>query len=221
MLLQMYKHLQSLLVLFILSFSFGKLNAQTCDENIRKALEQTRITTFAQVTQGAIGKFVIRYPLAGTKYTLRDQAGNTYDYTYTGTPVQIAITIPVGAVTTARSFSFTAENGSCSYSSGFDYTITPQTTTGLSVRVENEWCERGGGIFFQLIGTGVNENDYTFYYKKSSETDYDYTKQLSPSTGIEAIVAGSYDLIAKHKTETSKNIEKKNILIQSTEETVE
>ncbi|WP_315062519.1 hypothetical protein, partial [Capnocytophaga leadbetteri] len=217
----MYKHLQSLLVLFILLFSFGKLNAQTCDENIRKALEQTRITTFAQVTQGATGKFVIRYPLAGTKYTLRDQAGNTYDYTYTGNPVQIAITIPVGAVTTARSFSFTAENGSCSYSSGFDYTITPQTTTGLSVRVENEWCERGGGIFFQLIGTGVNESDYTFYYKKSSETDYDYTKQLSPSTGIEAIVAGSYDLIAKHKTETSKNIEKKNILIQSTVETVE
>ena len=151
MLLQMYKHLQSLLVLFILSLSFGKLNAQTCDENIRKALEQTRITTFAQVTQGATGKFVIRYPLAGTKYTLRDQGGNAYTYTYTGTPVQIAITIPVGAVTTARSFSFTAENGSCSYSSGFDYTITPQTTAGLSVRVENEWCERGGGIFFQLI----------------------------------------------------------------------
>lgn len=221
MLLQMYKHLQSLLVLFILLFSFGKLNAQTCDENIRKALEQTRITTFAQVTQGATGKFVIRYPLAGTKYTLRDQGGNAYTYTYTGTPVQIAITIPVGAVTTARSFSFTAENGSCSYSSGFDYTITPQTTAGLSVRVENEWCERGGGIFFQLIGTGVNESDYTFYYKKSSETDYDYTKQLSPSTGIEAIVAGSYDLIAKHKTETSKNIERKNILIQSTVETVE
>ena len=221
MLSRMYKQLQTLLVLFTLLFSFAELSAQTCDENISKALEQTRITTFAQVTQGATGKFVIRYPLAGTKYTLRDQAGNTYDYTYTGNPVQIAITIPVGAVTTARSFSFTAENGSCSYSSGFDYTITPQTTTGLSVRVENEWCERGGGIFFQLIGTGVNESDYTFYYKKSSETDYDYTKQLSPSTGIEAIVAGSYDLIAKHKTETSKNIEKKNILIQSTVETVE
>ena len=46
MLSQMYKHLQLLLVLFVLSFSFGKLNAQACDENIRKALEQTRITTF-------------------------------------------------------------------------------------------------------------------------------------------------------------------------------
>ena len=68
MLSQMYKHLQLLLVLFVLSFSFGKLNAQACDENIRKALEQTRITTFSQVTQGAIGEFVIRYPLAGTKY---------------------------------------------------------------------------------------------------------------------------------------------------------
>ena len=207
----MYKQLQTLLVLFTLLFSFGKLSAQACDENIRKALEQTRITTFTQVTKGTTGEFVIRYPLAGTKYTLRDQAGNTYDYTYTGTPVQIAITISVGTVNVTRSFSFTAENGACSYSSGFDYTITPQTTTGLSVRVENEWCERGGGIFFKLIGNAANENDYTFHYKKSSETDYDYTKQLLPSTGIEAIVAGSYDLIAKHKSDTSKNIEQKNI----------
>jgi len=83
MLSQMYRHLQSLLVLLCtLSLSFGKINAQACDENIRKALEQTRITTFSNVTQGEIAVFVMRYPLAGTKYTFRDQAGNAYDYTY-------------------------------------------------------------------------------------------------------------------------------------------
>lgn len=167
MLSQMYKHLQSVFVLLMLSFSFGKLNAQACDENIRKALEQTRITTFSNITQGATGEFVIRYPLAGTKYTFRDQAGNAYDYTYTGTPVQISVAIAVGVVNSERKFSFTAENGSCSYSSGFDYTIAPQTATALSVRVEQEWCERGGSIFFKLIGNSANENDYTFHYKKA------------------------------------------------------
>ena len=222
MLSQMYRHLQSLLVLLCtLSLSFGKINAQACDENIRKALEQTRITTFSNVTQGEIGEFVIRYPLAGTKYTFRDQAGNAYDYTYTGTPVQISVAIAVGVVNSERKFSFTAQKGSCSYTSGFDYTITPQTAAALSVRVEQEWCERGGGIFFKLIGNSVNENDYTFHYKKSSQANYDYTKQLSSSSGIEAIVEGSYDLIAKHKTNPSKNIEQKNILVKSTVENVE
>ena len=222
MLSQMYRHLQSLLVLLCtLSLSFGKINAQACDENIRKALEQTRITTFSNVTQGEIGEFVIRYPLTGTKYTFRDQAGNAYDYTYTGTPVQISVAIAVGVVNSERKFSFTAQKGSCSYTSGFDYTITPQTAAALSVRVEQEWCERGGGIFFKLIGNSVNENDYTFHYKKSSQANYDYTKQLSSSSGIEAIVAGSYDLIAKHKTNPSKNIEQKNILVKSTVENVE
>ncbi|WP_157909084.1 Ig-like domain-containing protein [Capnocytophaga leadbetteri] len=209
----MYKHLQSLLVLFILSLSFGKLNAQTCDENIRKALEQTRITTFAQVTQGATGEFVIRYPLAGTKYTLRDQGGNAYTYTYTGTPVQIAITIPVGAVTTARSFSFTAENGSCSYSSGFDYTITPQTTTGLSVRVENEWCNDAGGIYFKMIG--ANTTDYDFYLKNNSDTNYDFspTKRLAYS-GAQTLKAGTYDLMAVLKTDNTKKVERTGIKVE-------
>ncbi|MBB1546832.1 MAG: hypothetical protein HG455_005170, partial [Capnocytophaga sp.] len=209
----MYKQLQTLLVLFTLLFSFGKLSAQACDENIRKALEQTRVTTFSKVTQGATGEFVIRYPLAGTKYTLRDQAGNVYTYTYTGSPVQISISIPVGAVTTARSFSFTAENGSCSYSSGFDYTITPQTTTGLSVRVEDEWCNDGGGIYFQMIG--ANTTDYDFYMKKSSEANYDFspTKRLAYS-GAQTLKAGSYDLIAVLKTDNTKKVERKGIKVE-------
>ena len=215
MLSRMYKQLQTLLVLFTLLFSFAELSAQTCDENISKALEQTRITTFSYVTKGDTAEFVIRYPLAGTKYTLRDQAGNVYNYTYTGNPVKIAVPIPVGVVNTTRKFSFTAEKGSCSYSSDFIYTITPQTTPDLSVRVENEWCERAGGIFFKLIGTGVDDTKYNFYLKKSTETDYDRAKLLSPNAGVEAIAAGSYDLVAELKTDTSKKIEKKNIIVAS------
>ena len=213
MLSQTYRQLQSLLVLFTLLFSFGKLSAQTCDENIRKALEQTRVTTFSKVTQGATGEFVIRYPLAGTKYTLRDQAGNVYTYTYTGSPVEITISIPVGAVTTARNFSFTAENGGCSYSTDYKYNITPQTTTAISVRVEDEWCNDGGGIYFQMIG--ANTTDYNFYMKKSSEANYDFspTKRLAYS-GAQTLKAGNYDLIAVLKTDTTKTIERKGIKVE-------
>ncbi|WP_315052365.1 hypothetical protein, partial [Capnocytophaga leadbetteri] len=209
----MYKQLQTLLVLFTLLFSFGKLSAQACDENIRKALEQTRVTTFSKVTQGATGEFVIRYPLAGTKYTLRDQAGNVYTYTYTGSPVQISISIPVGAITTARNFSFTAENGGCSYSTGYKYSITPETTTGISVRVEDEWCNDGGGIYFQIIG--ANTTDYNFYMKKSSEANYDFspTKTLAYS-GAQTLKAGSYDLIAVLKTDNTKKVERTGIKVE-------
>ena len=213
MLSQTYRQLQSLLVLFTLLFSFGKLSAQACDENIRKALEQTRVTTFSKVTQGATGEFVIRYPLAGTKYTLRDQAGNVYTYTYTGSPVEITISIPVGAVTTVRNFSFTAENGGCSYSTDYKYNITPQTTTAISVRVEDEWCNDGGGIYFQMIG--ANTTDYNFYMKKSSEANYDFspTKRLAYS-GAQTLKAGSYDLIAVLKTDNTKKVERKGIKVE-------
>ena len=213
MLSQTYRQLQSLLVLFTLLFSFGKLSAQACDENIRKALEQTRVTTFSKVTQGATGEFVIRYPLAGTKYTLRDQAGNVYTYTYTGSPVEITISIPVGAVTTARNFSFTAENGGCSYSTGYKYNITPETTTAISVRVEDEWCNDGGGIYFQMIG--ANTTDYDFYMKKSSEANYDFspTKRLAYS-GAQTLKAGSYDLIAVLRTDNTKKVERKGIKVE-------
>jgi len=213
MLSQTYRQLQSLLVLFTLLFSFGKLSAQACDENIRKALEQTRVTTFSKVTQGATGEFIIRYPLAGTKYTLRDQAGNVYTYTYTGSPVEITIRIPVGAVTTARNFSFTAENGGCSYSTDYKYNITPQNTTDISVRVEDEWCNDGGGIYFQMIG--ANTTDYDFYMKKSSEANYDFspTKRLAYS-GAQTLKAGSYDLIAVLRTDNTKKVERKGIKVE-------
>ena len=103
MLSQTYRQLQSLLVLFTLLFSFGKLSARTCDENICKALEQTRITTFSKVTQAAPGNETLNFqatnnslnciPTGQLRFQIQNaQAGKTYvvelvemPATYTGT----------------------------------------------------------------------------------------------------------------------------------------
>ena len=199
--------------ILVLFFSIGKLQAQSCDPNILKALEQTRITTFEQVTQGEVGEFVVRYPLAGTTYTLTDQSGAVYSKTYTGTPPEITLHISVGNVTTPRSFSLKAQNGACSYSTGFNYTITPQTTPAISVRVEHEWCNDAGGIYFEMIG--ANTNDYDFYMKKSTEESYDFSaiKRLAYS-GAQTLKAGTYDLVAVLKTDHNQKIERRNIKVE-------
>ena len=199
--------------ILVLFFSIGKLQAQSCDPNILKALEQTRITTFEQVTQGEVGEFVVRYPLPGTTYTLTDQSGAVYSKTYTGTPPEITLHISVGNVTTPRSFSLKAQNGACSYSTGFNYTITPQTTPAISVRVEHEWCNDAGGIYFQMIG--ANTNDYDFYMKKSTEASYDFSaiKRLAYS-GAQTLKAGTYDLVAVLKTDHNQKIERRNIKVE-------
>ena len=199
--------------ILVLFFSIGKLQAQSCDPNILKALEQTRITTFEQVTQGEVGEFVVRYPLAGTTYTLTDQSGAVYSKTYTGTPPEITLHISVGNVTTPRSFSLKAQNGACSYSTGFNYTITPQTTPAISVRVEHEWCNDAGGIYFEMIG--ANTNDYDFYMKKSTEASYDFSaiKRLAYS-GAQTLKAGTYDLVAVLKTDHNQKIERRNIKVE-------
>ena len=199
--------------ILVLFFSIGKLQAQSCDPNILKALEQTRITTFEQVTQGEVGEFVVRYPLAGTTYTLTDQSGAVYSKTYTGTPPEITLHISVGNVTTPCSFSLKAQNGACSYSTGFNYTITPQTTPAISVRVEHEWCNDAGGIYFQMIG--ANTNDYDFYMKKSTEASYDFSviKRLAYS-GAQTLKAGTYDLVAVLKTDHNQKIERRNIKVE-------
>ena len=202
------------LLILVLFFSSGRLLAQSCDSNIQKALEQTRITTFEKITQGTVGEFVVRYPLAGTTYTLTDQSGAVYSKTYTGTPVEITLRIPIGVVNTTRRFSLKVQNGACSYETGFDYTITPQTTLALSIRVEQEWCLRGGGIFFKLIGTGANEANYNFFIKKSTDANYDRSKHISPASGLQAIAAGKYDILAEHKTDPTQKIEVQNIEVK-------
>ena len=103
MLSRMYKQLQILSVLFTLLFSFGKLSARTCDENISKALGQTRVITFSKVTQAVSGDETLNFqatnnslnciPTGQLRFQIQNaQAGNTYvveliemPATYTGT----------------------------------------------------------------------------------------------------------------------------------------
>ena len=103
MLSQTYRQLQSLLVLFTLLFSFAKLSARTCDENICKALEETCVTTFPKVTQAAPGNETLNFqatnnslnciPTGQLRFQIQSPvAGKTYvvelvemPATYTGT----------------------------------------------------------------------------------------------------------------------------------------
>ena len=43
------------LILMLLVPFFGLVRAQTCDPNVLKALEQTRVTYFDKVTTGEVG----------------------------------------------------------------------------------------------------------------------------------------------------------------------
>ena len=199
---KMQKRFFNLLVFIGLLLS-SKSFAQSCDPYIQKALEQTHITTLPRVSYGARAEFVIRYPLNDTKYILTDQDGNTYIYRYSYSQPndeKITIEIPVGVTTKERRFALKAENGICSYTSGFDYTITPVSSTPhqLSVRVEDEWCDNAAGLFFSVVGQDANNNDYNFYYKKASDAAYP-TTPLS-ALKVEGIGAGTYDIKAVKKT---------------------
>ena len=190
------------LLVFIGLLCSVRIFAQSCDPYIQKALEQTHITTLPKVSYGAIAEFVIRYPLNDTKYTLTDQDGNTYvyRYSYDNSGEKITLEIPVGVITKERRFALKAENGLCSYTSSFDYTITPvsSATHELAVRVEDEWCDNAAGLFFSIVGQGANNSDYDFYYKKALEAAYP-TTSLS-ALKVEGIGAGTYDIKAVKKT---------------------
>ena len=214
------------LLIGICSLSFVNLNAQTCDENVLKALEQTRATTFENVNVGSEGYFYIRYPFPGTTYTFTDDKGGTYSLRYVvpkGGTEQVFLTIPVGKVHQKRTFSLKATNEGCTYQSGYLYTITPQITPALSLRIEPEWCNDSGAIYYQLIGKNVNPSDYKVYYKKSSETAYSFNadRLVDASLGVRTLSRGDYDLIAKHNSDASKNIEQKNITVVNNLENID
>ncbi|PBN47690.1 T9SS type B sorting domain-containing protein [Capnocytophaga sputigena] len=213
------------LLIGICNLSFVNLNAQTCDENVLKALEQTRATTFKNVNVGGEGYFYIRYPFPGTTYTFTDDKGGSYSLRYVvpkGGTEQVFLTIPVGKVHQKRTFSLKATNEGCTYQSGYLYTITPQITPALSLRIEPEWCNDSGAIYYQLIGKDVNPSDYKVYYKKSSETAYSFNadRLVDASLGVRTLSRGNYDLIAKHNSDASKNIEQKNITVVNNLETI-
>ena len=208
--------------LFIALLSVLAMNnsayAQICDINTQKSLEQTHVAYYTEVTQGGDAIFTIRYPLVGTTYTFSDNLGTTYSITYTSGTEEF-IYINAGAVNTERRFSLKAQNGACTYQSGFDYKVTPITTLKLATSVEHEWCGNGGAIRFTLIGPGANNNNYNFYYKKSNVPTYNTTTSLS-LTGVTSLAAGKYDLLARPKSGTG-DIEVKNIEIKKDLKTID
>ena len=186
------------LILMILSPFFSLVKAQTCDPNILKALSETRVTYFDKVTKGEKATITIKYPLIGTTYTVTDNDGNSKSFTYTsGTQefVDLEIDSPVNAV---RRYSLKAEKDGCSFQTGFNYTITPETDVKLAIRVEQEWCGTSGAIRFKVVGTGVNNANYNFYLRKHNES-YDYST-AKPHTGAISLAAGKYYVIAKRKS---------------------
>lgn len=140
------KRITFLLTLFLGCLAVSSISAQNCDTNTQKSLEQTRVSYYKEVTTGADAKFVIRYPLVGTTYTISDNDGNTYSLTHTSAAETIEIN--AGAVHTLRRFSLKAQKGDCVYQTGFGYSVTPVSTLKLATRVEHEWC--GGGVQFTL-----------------------------------------------------------------------
>lgn len=186
-----------LILLFLAPF-FGLVKAQTCDPNILKALSETRVTYFDKITKGEKATITIKYPLIGTTYTVTDNDGNSKSFTYTsGTQefVDLEIDSPVNAV---RRYSLKAEKDGCSFQTGFNYTITPETDVKLAIRVEQEWCGTSGAIRFKVVGTGVNNANYNFYLRKYNES-YDYSTAKA-HTGAISLAAGKYYVIAKRKS---------------------
>ncbi|WP_314809882.1 hypothetical protein, partial [Capnocytophaga granulosa] len=186
------------LILMILSPFFSLVKAQTCDPLLLKTLSETRVTYFDKVTKGEKATITIKYPLKDTKYTVSDNDGNSKSFLYTsGTEefVDIEMDEPVNSV---RRYSLKIEKDGCSYQTGFNYTITPETDVKLAIRVEQEWCGTSGAIRFKVVGTGVNNANYNFYLRKDNET-YDFST-AKPHTGAISLAAGKYYVIAKRKS---------------------
>ena len=128
-----FKRITFLLTLFLGCLAVSSISAQNCDINTQKSLEQTRVSYYDKVTQGDDAKFVIRFPLVGTTYTIADNDGNTYSLTHTSAAETIEIN--AGAVHTLRRFSLKAQKGDCVYQTGFGYSVTPVSTLKLATRV--------------------------------------------------------------------------------------
>ena len=187
-------------LLTVLALATNGIYAQTCDVNTQKSLEQTQVSYFDKVTQGDNAVFSIRYPLIGTTYIISDNLGTTYSFTYTsGTDEYISIN--AGPVNTQRRFSLKAQNGTCVYQTGFNYTVTPATSLELVTRVEHERCGNGGAIRFTFVGPGADNNDYNFYIKKDTDATFDTSTPL-PLTGAQSRPAGKYNIMARPKVGT-------------------
>ena len=203
-------------LLTVLALATSSVYAQTCDPNIQKALEETRVSYYDKVTMGDNAVFVIKYPLPGTTYIISDNLGATYSYTYSTSGLEF-VNINAGAVNTTRRFALKAINGGCTYQTGFAYTVAPATTLQLAYRVEHEWCGTSGAIRFTLVGPGANNANYTFHKKKA--TDANYETLALPLTGAISLSEGDYKLIAK-PISGSGNIETPVIMVDNDIKTI-
>jgi hypothetical protein len=181
------------LILMMLSPFFSLVKAQTCDPNILKALEQTRVSVFDKVTKGETGSLTIQYPMDGVTYTFTDQAGTSYSYTHSGTAT--SKNVDVGVVNTERKFALKAVMGDCVYQTSFIYKLTPVTTLGIAVRVEHEWCNSAGALNYKIVGG--DSSKYNFFHRKSGSN---YSSQASPDQAVTSLEAGTYDIKAEPKT---------------------
>ncbi|WP_278590257.1 hypothetical protein, partial [Capnocytophaga ochracea] len=206
----MYKHLTIKLSLFILLFLFVKGQAQSCDENVLKGLERTRIYYHKEVTKDSNASFFIKNPLKGTTYSFIDEAtGVAYSKLYTGMPEELTIEIPVGKVTTEQSFIFRATNGDCAYQSLDNrdvnkryYVITPNTQLKLSLSVEHEWCAHSGAVHMNMVGD--DNANYNFFFKKPNGN----FEQLAGHS-YTSLDAGTYEVKAVNKNDSSKTYTQK------------
>ncbi|MFC2355686.1 MAG: gliding motility-associated C-terminal domain-containing protein, partial [Capnocytophaga ochracea] len=205
-----YKHLTIKLSLFILLFLFVKGQAQSCDENLLKGLERTRIYYHKEVTKDSNASFFIKNPLKGTTYSFIDKAtGVAYSKLYTGMPEELTIEIPVGKVTTEQSFIFRATNGDCAYQSLDNrdvnkryYVITPNTQLKLSLSVEHEWCAHSGAVHMNMVGD--DNANYNFFFKKPNGN----FEQLAGHS-YTSLDAGTYEVKAVNKNDSSKTYTQK------------
>ena len=202
------------LLIGIYSLSFVNLNAQTCDENVLKGLENTHIYYYKEVTKSSNASFFIKNPLKGTTYSFIDKStGVAYSKLYTGVPEELTIEIPVGKVDDNRKFYLKAENGACTFSKpnhfNFEKSILPDkgTTPKLSLSVEEEWCTNAGAIHINIVNGSTG--DYKFFAKKGNGA---FVELSQPD--YTSLSAGYYTIKAVHKT-TNKELQSVSVNIRN------
>ncbi|WP_424656277.1 immunoglobulin domain-containing protein, partial [Capnocytophaga granulosa] len=181
------------LIVMILSPFFSLVKAQTCDPNILKALEQTRVSVFDKVTKGETGSLFIKYPIDGVTYTFTDQGGTSFSYTHSGG--SNSVDVSVGVVNAERKFALKAQKGDCVYQTSFIYKLTPVTTLGISVRVEHEWCNGAGALYYKIVGGDTSK--YNFYHRLQGGA---YAGLPSPVGGVTTLTSGTYEVKAEPKS---------------------
>ena len=193
---------------------FASVRAQNCDPNILKALSETRVTYFDKITKGEVGTLSIKYPIKGATYTFTDQGGTSFSYTHSGG--SNSVDVPVGVVSTERKFALKAVMGDCVYQTSFIYKLTPVTTLGIAVRIEHEWCNGAGALYYKIVGGDTSE--YDFYHRLQGGA---YAGLHSPVGGVTTLTAGTYEVKAEPKAGAPAVAPISGLQIKSLKQTVD